>query len=54
MPKFTLIFDEVLLKQLKKAGKNAEIRRALSRMFDRLELLGPSLGNLIDTQLHLY
>lgn len=52
--KYQLIFDKVILKQLKKAGKTKKIRDILSKMIDRIELLGPQTGKLLDAKLRLY
>ncbi len=51
---FVVVFDEVMLKQFKKAGKNQHIRNVLSKIFDKLESIGPSAGKLLDSQLHIY
>ncbi|MBU1198903.1 MAG: hypothetical protein KKF46_05730 [Nanoarchaeota archaeon] len=51
---FELIFDDVILKQLKKAGKNQKVREILKKMFNKLELAGPSVGDLLDSQLFIY
>jgi hypothetical protein len=53
MPKYTLVFDGVILKQLKKI-KDKKVRQILSRMFDRVEERGARAGELLDSQLHLY
>jgi len=54
MERFKLIFDEVILKQLKKAGKNNAIREILSKILNKIEELGPRAGKLLDSQLHIY
>ena len=54
MSKFILVFDEVMLNQLKKLGSDINLRTILSKMFDKMELLGPRAGNLIDSKLFLY
>jgi len=51
---FELIFDDIILKQLKKAGKNQKVREILKKMFDKLELAGSSVGELLDSQLFIY
>ncbi len=51
---FKLVFDEVMLAQLKKLGGDKHLRGLLSKMFDKMEALGPRAGKLIDTQLFLY
>jgi hypothetical protein len=51
---YQLVFDEVILSQLKKAGKNQKIKEILSKMLDKLELIGPYAGELIDSKLLLY
>ena len=52
MKRYELVFDEVIVRQLKRVGKDIQFR--LSKMFDKMELLGPSAGELIDSQLFLY
>ncbi len=54
MKNFKLIFDGVMVKQLKKVSKNNAIKNILSRIFDKIEELGPRAGRLIDSQLHIY
>lgn len=38
---YELIFDKVILRQLKLAGKNQRVKQILSEMLNRLELIGP-------------
>ena len=52
--KYELIFDKVIIKQLKKESKNQRIKQILTDMFDRLELIGPTAGKLLDPKLHIY
>ena len=52
--KFILVFDEVILKQLKKLGEHEQTRILLSKMLNKIELLGPLAGKLIDSHLFLY
>ena len=51
---YTLVFDDVMIKQLKKAAKNQHIKEILTKMLDKLELSGPDAGELLDPQLFLY
>jgi len=51
---YELVFDNVILKQLKKAGKSQKIREILKKMLDKIELAGPSIGELLDSQLFIY
>lgn len=51
---YRLVFDDIILKQLKKAGKNKQIRDILSNIFDKIEEFGPRAGQLIDSQLRIY
>ena len=51
---YTLIFDDVMIKQLRKAAKNQNIKIILTKMLDRLEFLGPDSGDLLDSQLFIY
>ena len=48
---YELIFDDVMIRQLKKASKNQQIKAILSRMFNRLELVGHMAGKLLDSKL---
>ena len=54
MPCHALVFDEVIISQLKKIGEDRHLRDILSRMFDKMEELGPRAGTLIDSRLFLY
>ena len=54
MINYKVIFDKVMLKQLKKAGKNKQIRDILSDMLNKIEEFGPRAGELLDSRLHLY
>ena len=51
---FTLVFDEIMLKQLKRAAKNTDIKNAITRMLDKIEENGPRAGKLLDSRLHIY
>ena len=52
--KYSLIFDEVILKQLKKAGKNKHIKSILINLLDNLEREGHKIGKLLDPNLFIY
>lgn len=54
MGKYVLIFDAVMLAQLKKLGEQRQLRVLLAKMLDKMETLGPRAGQLIDSQLFLY
>ncbi|HLC85932.1 MAG TPA: hypothetical protein VJG30_01440 [Candidatus Nanoarchaeia archaeon] len=54
MASYDLIFDELMIKQLKKAGKNNHIKQILTKILDKLELLGPNAGKLLDSKLFIY
>ena len=43
---YTLVFDDVIIKQLKKAAKNQHIKEILTKMLDKLELSGPDAGEM--------
>lgn len=51
---YNLVFDDIIIKQLKKAAKNNIIKEILTKMLDRLEFSGPDSGNLLDSQLFIY
>src|SRR3990167_1633760 len=51
---YTLVFDDVMVKQLKKAAKNQHIKGILAKMLDKLEISGPDAGELLDSQLGIY
>ena len=51
---FTLVFDDVIVRQLRKIAKNKPIKNILSKMFDRLEETGPQTGKLLDPHLLIY
>lgn len=52
--RYTLVFDDVMVKQLKKAAKNQHIKEILTKMLDKLELSGPDAGELLDSHLAIY
>lgn len=52
--KYTLVFDDVILKQLQKEATNNHIKEILTKMLDKIELLGPYAGELLDSKLFLY
>ncbi len=52
--KYILIFDDIILKQLQKEALNNHIQKILTKMLDKIELLGPYAGELLDTKLFLY
>lgn len=52
--RYGLVFDEIMIKQLKKAAKNNQIKQILSKMLDKLEFGGPLFGKLLDSQLFIY
>ncbi len=51
---YTLIFDKVIIKQLKKAAKNNQVKEILTKMLDSIEENGPDAGELLDSQLFIY
>ena len=51
---YTLVFDDIMIKQLKKAAKNQHIKNILTKMLDKLENLGADAGELLDSQLFIY
>jgi len=51
---YELIFDDIILRQLKKAGRNQQIKNILTNALDKIEGLGPRAGNLVDSKLRLY
>jgi mRNA-degrading endonuclease RelE of RelBE toxin-antitoxin system len=53
-PRFKIIFDEVMLKQLKTLGKNQELKVRISKMLDKIEELGPRAGKLLDSRIRIY
>ncbi len=52
--KFEIIFDDVMLKRLKKLGKNQELKNRISKMLDKIEEMGPRAGKLLDSNLSIY
>ena len=52
--KFRTVFDDVILKQLKRLGEKEEIREILTNMLNKIEELGPRAGELIDSKLFIY
>ncbi len=54
MVNYNIIFDEVIIKQLQQASKNNHIKQILTKMLDKIELLGPNAGKLLDSKLFIY
>ena len=54
MANYSLVFDEVMVKQLQKAGKNQHVKQFLTKMLDKIEELGPNAGKLLDSKLFIY
>ena len=52
--KYNLIFDEVMIKQLQKAAKNQHIKQILTKMLNKIEIMGPNAGKLLDSKLFIY
>ncbi len=51
---FKLVFDDVMVKQLKKAAKNNQVKQILTKMLDKVEEIGPDAGKLLDSKLFIY
>ncbi len=54
LKKYTLIFDEVILKQLNKLAKDKATKRIISKMLDKIEEMGSFAGKLLDSKLALF
>ena len=54
MIKYKLVFDKVILKQLKNLSKNKDLKEIISKILDKIEEDGPEAGNIIDPKLHIY
>src|SRR3989344_1423622 len=54
MARYNLVFDEIILKQLKDLSKNKGLKEIISKILDKIEELGPNAGNLLDSKLHIY
>ena len=52
--RFRLVFDDVMVKQLKKAAKNSSVKQILTKMLDKIEETGPAAGKLVDSKLFIY
>lgn len=52
--KYTLVFDDVILKQLQKEATHNRVKEILTKMLDKIELLGLYAGELRDSKLFLY
>ena len=51
---YTLFFDDIIIKQLKRVSKNKNIKTIITKMLNKIELVGPTIGKLIDSQLFIY
>ena len=52
--KYRLVFDDVILRQLKKARREQSTKNILSKILNKIEELGPLAGKLLDNRLNLY
>jgi|SRR3989344_7236579 mRNA-degrading endonuclease RelE of RelBE toxin-antitoxin system len=52
--KFKLIFDDLIIKQLKLAAKNKQIKDLLSKILDKIEEKGSEAGKLLDPKLSIF
>ncbi len=52
--KWKLVFDEVMISQLKGLARDNNLKNIISRLLDKIELLGPFAGKLLDSKLHIY
>lgn len=52
--RYKLIFDEVMIRQLRRLGTNRGVRDVLSKMLDKIEELGPRAGKLLDVGLGIF
>ena len=51
---YELVFDEVIHKQLNKIKTKHDIQKIISDMLNKIELVGPDAGKLIDSKLFIY
>ena len=51
---YDLLFDKVIVDQLKHLGKNKHLKRILSKLLDKIENKGPRTGKLLDSKLFIY
>ena len=51
---YELIFDKVILHQLKQIGKNRQIKNIISNLLDKIEDRGPKAGKIIDAKVSMY
>ena len=55
MPRqYELIFDRIVVRQLRKSCKDGQVRLIISKMLDKLEIVGPLAGKLLDPKIMLY
>lgn len=54
MVNYKLVFDEAIIKQLQRAGKNEHLKSIIKKFFNELEEKGPRAGKLLDSQLFIY
>ena len=51
---YDLVFDSVIIKQLKKSSKNKNIKMIISKMLNKIGSQGPFAGKLLDSKLLIY
>jgi len=54
MNKYKLVFGSIVKKKLEKLKSKKDIKLYLSKIFNKIENLGPNAGKLLDNKLYLY
>jgi len=51
---YVLVFDDVIVRQLRKLSTNKHLRDILTNILDRLEEYGPNAGKILDSRFQIY
>jgi len=51
---YILVFDEVIVRQLRKLSTNKHLKDIITNILDRLEEHGPMAGKILDSRFQIY
>jgi len=51
---YELVFDKEMIRQLQELARNKGIKDILVKMLDKIEVMGPRAGKLLDVRMGIY
>lgn len=51
---YVLVFDDVIIRQLRKLSTNNHLKNIITHILDRLEEHGPNAGKILDSRFQIY